>query len=58
MRPFSVEEAKGVIRTNPRLLSLNEMFLVAQTYAPASSEFKEVFDIATRLYPDEPICHT
>ncbi len=55
VRPFSVEEAKGVIKTNPRLLSLNEMFLVAQTYAPASSEFKEVFDIATRLYPDEPI---
>ncbi len=55
VRPFSVEEAKGVIRTNPRLLSLNEMFLVAQTYAPASGEFKEVFDIATRLYPDEPI---
>jgi tetratricopeptide (TPR) repeat protein len=55
VRPFSVEEAKGVIKTNPRLLSLNEMFLVAQTYEPASGEFKEVFDIATRLYPDEPI---
>lgn len=55
VRAFSVEEAKEVIKTNPRLLSLNEMFLVAQTYAPASSEFKEVFDIATRLYPDEPI---
>jgi tetratricopeptide (TPR) repeat protein len=55
VRAFSVEEAKGVIKTNPKLLSLNEMFLVAQTYAPASSEFKEVFDIATRLYPDEPI---
>ncbi len=55
VRPFSVEEAKGIIKSNPRLLSLNEMFLVAQTYAPASSEFKEVFDIATRLYPDEPI---
>ncbi len=55
VRPFSVDEAKGVIRTNPKLLSLNEMFLVAQTYEPASDEFKEVFDIAARLYPDEPI---
>jgi len=33
------------------------MFLVAQTYEPASGEFKEVFDIATRLYPDEPIAY-
>ncbi len=55
VRPFSVEEAKGVFKTNPRLLSLNEMFLVAQTFTPASGEFKEVFDIATRIYPDEPI---
>lgn len=54
-RPFNVDEAKEVIKTRPKLLSLNEMFLVAQTYAPASSEFKEVFDIAARLYPNEPI---
>jgi tetratricopeptide (TPR) repeat protein len=55
VRAFSVEEAKEVIRTNPKLLSLNEMYLVAQTYPENSKEFKEVFDIATRLYPNEPI---
>ncbi|HHU27520.1 MAG TPA: DUF3868 domain-containing protein [Bacteroidales bacterium] len=54
-RPFNVDEAKEVIKTRPKLLSLNEMFLVAQTYEPASKAFKEVFDIAARLYPDEPI---
>ena len=54
-RAFNVEEAKQVIRTNPKLLSLNEMYLVAQTYPADSKEFKEVFDIATRLYPNEPI---
>ncbi len=54
-RPFNVDEAKEVIKTRPRLLSLNEMFMVAKTYEPASKEFKEVFDIAARLYPDEPI---
>jgi outer membrane protein OmpA-like peptidoglycan-associated protein len=54
-RPFNVDEAKVVIKTRPKLLSLNEMFLVAQTYEPASKEFKEVFDIAARLYPNEPI---
>lgn len=55
VRPFSVEEAREVIKTNPRLLSLNEMYLVAKSYPADSREFKEVFDIATRLYPDEPI---
>lgn len=55
VRPFDVEEAREVIKTNPRLLSLNEMYLVAQSYPVGSTEFKEVFDIATRHYPDSDI---
>lgn len=54
VRPFSVDEAKEVIKTNPKLLSLNEMYLVAKSYPAESKEFKEVFDIAVRLYPNEP----
>ncbi len=50
-RAFSVEEARGLIRTKPQQLSLNEMFLVANSYPKGSAEFKEVFDIASRLYP-------
>lgn len=53
VRPFSVEEAREVIKTNPKLLSLNEMYLVAQSYPSDSPEFKEVFDIAVRLYPHD-----
>lgn len=54
-RPFNVEEARTVIRTRPHLLSLNEMFLVANSYPKDSEEFKEVFDIAVRIFPDNPI---
>lgn len=54
VRPFNVEEAKQLIKTNPKLLSLNEMYLVAKTYNPSSDEYKQVFDIASRLYPNEP----
>ena len=54
VRPFNVEEAKQLIKTNPKLLSLNEMYLVAKTYDPSSDEYKQVFDIASRLYPNEP----
>ena len=54
VRPFSVEEAKEVFRTNPKQLSLEEMYLVAQTFEPGSDEFNEVFQTAVRLYPDDP----
>lgn len=54
-KKFSVDEAKAQIRTKPQYLSLNEMFLVANTYPKNSQEFKEVFDIAARMYPDNPV---
>lgn len=55
VRPFDVDEAREIIKTNPRLLGLNEMYLVAQDYPAGSAQFKEVFDIATRHYPDSDI---
>lgn len=54
VRPFDVEEAKEILKTKPQQLSLQEMYLVAQTYEPGSPEFNEVFDIAVRLFPDDP----
>lgn len=30
------------------------MYLVAKSYDPSSEEYKQVFDIASRLYPNEP----
>lgn len=53
-KPFSIDEAKTLIRTKPHQLSENEIFLVANTYPKNSNEFKEVFDIAARLYPNNP----
>ncbi|WP_419032931.1 tetratricopeptide repeat protein, partial [Dysgonomonas gadei] len=55
VRAFNVEEARQVIKKNPKLLSLNEMYLVAESYPSDSKEFREVFDIAVRLYPDSEI---
>lgn len=54
VRPFSVEEAKQILKTHPQQLSLQEMFLVAQTMEPGSADFNEVFDIAVRMFPDDP----
>lgn len=52
VRPFSVEEAKEIMKTKPQQLSLEEMFMVAQTYEPGSREFNEVMATAVRMYPD------
>ncbi len=50
--PFSVEKGREVFRSRPGNLSLNEMFLVANTYEPGSDDFNEVFETAARIYPD------
>lgn len=55
VKAFDVEEAKAIIRTNPQYLSLNEMYLVANSYPKESAEFKEVFDIASRMYPQDAV---
>ena len=54
VRGFDVEEAKQIIKLRPQQLSLQEMFLVAQTYEKGSDEFNEVFDVAVRMFPDDP----
>lgn len=55
IRNFSVEEAKELLYTDPKQLSLNEMFQVAQTFEPGSRQYNEVFEIAVRMYPDDPV---
>jgi len=57
VRPYNIEEAKQQLKTRPQLLSLEEMYLVAQTYEEGSDEFNEVFDIAVRMYPTDPIAN-
>lgn len=51
--PFEVEKGKKVFRTTPSNLSLNEMFLVANTYHPGSDAFNEIFETAARIYPTD-----
>lgn len=57
VRAFSLEEAREVFRTKPRQLSLQEMYLVAQSYPAGSDEFNKVFEVAVRLFPDDPVAN-
>ncbi len=54
VRPFSVDEAREIFHTNPGQLSMEEMYLVAQTCEPESEEFHEIFETAVHLFPDDP----
>lgn len=53
VKPFDVEEAKQIMKTKPQLLSLNELFMVAQTYEVGSKDFNEVMELAVRMYPTD-----
>lgn len=57
IRGFCVDEAKRMLRTAPWKLSLKEMLAVAQTYAPGSPEFVEVFATAVRVYPEDELAN-
>lgn len=55
IRNFTVDEARDIIYRDPSQLSLEEMHRVALSYPAGSDEFKEVFEIAVRMYPDDPV---
>lgn len=52
-----VNEIRRILKTRPQNLSLNEFFLCAQSYKPGTPEFDEVFDVAVRMYPDNPVAN-
>lgn len=54
---FDVEQGKIVIKANPKYLSMNEMYQVANSYPKGSDDFVNVFDVAVRMYPDDPVAN-
>ncbi len=58
VRSYSdVEEIKGVLATAPQKLSLEELYLVANTYESGSDEHHEVFEVAVRMFPEDEIAN-
>ena len=54
VKDFSLEEAIENIKVAPQLLSLNEMFIVANTYEAGSPQFLKVFEVARAEFPQDP----
>lgn len=54
VRPFTVEESQKIFDTNPKNLSLEEMFRLALTHTPGSETYNRIFMTAVQLFPDNP----
>lgn len=54
---FDVEQGRVIIKTNPKYLSLNEMYRIANSYPAGSDDFVNVFDIAVRMYPEDAVAN-
>ena len=54
VRGFNLEEAREQIKTRPDLLSVEEIYTVAQSYEKGSAEYHETMLTAARTYPANP----
>ena len=53
VRNVSDREASQLLYTHPDLLSLEEIMSVSHFYRPGTTQFREVYEIAANLYPDD-----
>lgn len=52
-----VAEIAEVMRTAPQHLSLEELFIYAKSLDESSPEFREVMEVAVRMFPSDPIAN-
>ena len=52
--PADIEK---VLHVAPQNLSLEEFYVLAQTYESGSDEFNELFETAVRMYPNDPVAN-
>ena len=57
VRDFTVEEGREIIKKHPQQLSLNEMYMVANSYPAGSEEFNEIFETAVRMFPGDDVAN-
>jgi len=52
--PLDAATGLLLLKTRPKALKLSEFYAIANTYPKGSQEYNDVFDIAARLFPDNP----
>lgn len=57
VRSFNLEESKEILKKSPQLLSLQEFYLIAQSYEQGSEEFNKAFHVAVLMFPEDPVAN-
>ena len=57
VNPLSDAQARELLHSQPALLSLDELHRAAQHYDPGSRPYREAYEIAVRLYPDDAVAN-
>lgn len=57
VRSFNLKESKENLKKSPQLLSLQEFYMVAQSYEQGSEEFNHAFRVAVLIFPDDPVAN-
>ncbi len=57
IRPMTDAEAERLMQTEPRLLSLNKLYRIANLYAPGRARYNRALETAARIYPDDPVAN-
>lgn len=57
VKSFDLQEAKEVYLRKPSLLSLDELFQVANSFEKGGEDFARVFRVAIGLFPDNPVAN-
>lgn len=50
-------EIRHIIDTRPQKLSLEEFYIAAQDLQSGSDEYNKVFDVAVRMFPNDPVAN-
>lgn len=54
LKPLTVEQLHGILQTSPELLSLSQIYIVANDTEHGSAEFHEAMRVALKYYPEDP----
>ena len=58
IRDFTdLKQIEQIMAKNPRKLSLNEFYLLAQSYEPGSQKLNELYEVAVSVYPDDAVAN-
>lgn len=57
LKPMTIEQLREVIKTEPELMSLSQIYAVATSYERNSDEFNYAMATALKHYPEDPIAN-